>query len=152
MVRNIFNLPKPKYDITGRRIGKKRKPFSIRKKKIEWMRAAGRDPYGKFVKTSRCRNYRRCHTTLKWGDRTYDFDHKDNNSSNDSQKNCYLVCRNCHGHVTKTKKRKVRDRLTGLIRHQTIKMKVGYKKVKRKKKKKSRRKKSNPFEISFNPF
>ena len=109
---------------------KKRKPFSIKKKKIEWAIAAGRKAYnssGKldFVKTSNCRQ---CRRTLTWGDRTYDFDHKDNNPANDSQTNCYLVCKVCHGKHTKTKVIKERDFSGQVVGHKTIKLKVGYKK------------------------
>lgn len=70
---------------------KKRKPFSTKTKKIEWMLASNRNPYDKFgrlrfAKTSRCRE---CKRPLTWGGRTYDFDHKDNNPANNSQPNCY---------------------------------------------------------------
>ena len=114
---------------------KKRKPFSLTAKKIEWMSAAGKDVMQyirdkKFVKTSKCR---KCKRRLVWGDRSYEFDHKDNNSSNNSQKNCYLVCRNCHGKATKIEKRAVREPFLGtVIGHKTIKRKVGYKKPKKK--------------------
>ena len=83
---------------------KKRKPFSIKTKKIKWMRASGRDPFGKFVQTSKCRS---CGRQLTWGDGSYDFDHKDNNPLNNNQKNCYLVCKSCHGKVTKIEKKRV---------------------------------------------
>lgn len=43
------------------------------------MRANGKDPFGTFVKSSKCR---KCKTPLTWGDRSYEFDHKDNNSAN----------------------------------------------------------------------
>ena len=119
---------------------KKRKPFSTKTKKIEWMIAAGKSPYDKsgklrFVKTSKCRE---CGTPLKWGDRTYNFDHKDNNPANNTQTNCYLVCRNCHGKVTVIKKRKIKGFLGQTIGHKTIKKKVGYKKPKKKPKKTKR--------------
>ena len=118
---------------------KKRKPFKISTKKKEWMSAARKS---KFTKTSKCRN---CGRRLSWGDGTYHFDHKDNNEANNSQKNCYLVCRNCHGKVTVTKKRKIREPLTGaVIGHKTIKKKVGYKKVRKKRRKK--RKERAPFD------
>ena len=81
--------------------------FSIKTKKIEWMRAAGRDPFGTFFKTSKCR---RCKRKVILGDRTYEFDHKDNNPANNRQKNCYLVCKICHGKATVIKKRKIRDK------------------------------------------
>jgi len=117
--------------------GKKRKPFSTKTKKIEWMLAAGRNPYDssgklRFVKTSKCR---RCKRPLTWGDRTYDFDHKDNDPSNNSQRNCRLVCKSCHGHVTVVKKRKIKGIFGETIGHKTIKKKVGYKKPKKKPKK-----------------
>jgi len=123
---------------------KKRKPFSTKTKKIEWAIAAGRSPYassGKldFVKTSKCRV---CKRPLTWGDRTYDFDHKDNNPANNGQTNCYLVCKVCHGKHTVIKKRKVKGILGGTVGYKTIKKKVGYKKPKKTPKKTKRKKKS----------
>lgn len=118
----------------------KRKNFSIKTKKIEWMKAGGRKPElftekGIFYKTSRCHNPK-CKRKLVWGDRTYDFDHKDNNPANNSQKNCFLVCKICHGKHTVIKKRKIKEPYFGTtIGHKTIKKKVGYKKPKSKKKK-----------------
>jgi hypothetical protein len=114
-----------------------RKPFSTKTKKIEWMLASGRNPYdnsGKlcFVKTSKCRE---CKRLLTWGDRTYDFDHKDNNPANTSQTNCYLVCKVCHGKYTVVKKRRIKGWFGETVGHETIKKKVGYKKPKRKPKK-----------------
>jgi len=112
---------------------KKRKPFKTSTKKMEWMSAAGKDPLQwrmNFVKTSKCRQ---CGKTLNWGDGTYTFDHKDNNPANNSQSNCYLVCRICHGKVTVVKKRKIKDPLFGItLGHKTIKKKVGYKKPRKK--------------------
>ena len=119
---------------------KKRKPFSTKTKKIEWMLASGRRVYDtsgklRFVKTSICRE---CKTPLTWGDRTYNFDHKDNNPANNSQTNCYLVCRNCHGKATVIKKRKIKGIFGQTVGHQTIKKKVGYKKPKKTPKKTKR--------------
>lgn len=110
----------------------KRKNFTITTKKIEWMDAAGKNVAQfmrdkKLVKTSYCR---RCKTKLTWGDRSYEFDHKDNNSSNNSQKNCYLVCRVCHGKATKIEKRAERDIFGNITGHKTIKRKISYKKPK----------------------
>ena len=116
----------------------KRKNFTTKTKKLEWMKAGGHKPElysqkGKFYKTSKCRN---CNRPLTWGDRTYDFDHKDNNSANNSQKNCYLVCKICHGKHTVIKKRKIKEPFFGTTTgYKTIKKKVGYKKPKSKKKK-----------------
>lgn len=110
----------------------KRKPFSTKTKKMEWMSSAGKDPLkwrSDFVQTSKCR---KCQTILRWGDRRYDFDHKDNNPANNSQSNCFLVCKNCHGHATLTKKRKIKGFLGVTVGHQTIKKKIGYKKPKKK--------------------
>jgi hypothetical protein len=120
--------------------GNKRKPFSTKTKKIEWMLASGRRVYDKsgklrFVKTSKCRV---CGTPLKWGERTYEFDHKDNNPANNTQTNCYLVCRNCHGKHTVVKKRKVKGIFGETVGYKTIKKKVGYKKPKKKPKKTKR--------------
>jgi len=112
-----------------------REPFRVSTKKIEWMKAAGRDPkeyteHRKFYKTSYCRN---CKAKLIWGDGIYTFDHFDNNPANNRQSNCYLVCRNCHGKATKIEKRKIKEPFLGMVvGHKTIKRKVGYKKHKRK--------------------
>ena len=127
---------------------KRRKPFGIKTKRIEWLKAAGesgKKPLlqyladGKIPKlpTSKCR---RCRRPLTWGDRTYDFDHKDNNSANNSQGNCYLVCKVCHGKHTKTKVIKERDIFGDVVGHRTIKLKLGYKKVANKPVKKTTRK------------
>lgn len=120
--------------------GTKRKPFKTKTKKIEWMLAARRNPYDssgklRFDKTSECRV---CKRPLTWGDRTYDFDHKDNNPANNAQTNCYLVCKVCHGKHTVIKKRKIKGFLGETVGHETIKMKVGYKKPKKKTKRTKR--------------
>ena len=113
-----------------------RRDFTLKTKRIEWLKAAGKSgektlleysTTGKIGKLgpSKCR---RCKTPLRWGDGTYNFDHKDNNPRNNSQKNCYLVCRNCHGKVTKIEKRAVRGIFGEVVDYKTIKRKVGYKK------------------------
>lgn len=112
-----------------------RKSFKISTKKIEWMLAAGKDPKEytekkKFYETSYCRE---CKTKLMWGDGSYSFDHKDNNPANNRQSNCYLVCRNCHGKATRTKKIRERGFFGVVVGYKTIKLKVGYKKRKAKK-------------------
>lgn len=139
MVRNIFE---PKYDIyTGKRI-KKRKAFKTSTKKREWNKAAGRSE-DDFKSTSKCRY---CKRRLTWGSRTYDFDHKDNNPSNNSQKNCYLLCKVCHGKHTVLAKRK-KYTITG-VKYETIKKKVGYKKsTRRKSTKKKKTGKRKPTSI-----
>jgi hypothetical protein len=110
-----------------------RRNFSITQKKIEWMDAAGKNvaeylrDKTKFVKTSYCR---KCKTKLIWGDGSYNFDHKDNNPRNNSQKNCYLVCRNCHGKATKIEKRAERGFFGDIVGYKTIKRRVSYKKPK----------------------
>ncbi|MFC1848114.1 hypothetical protein ACFLXV_02230, partial [Chloroflexota bacterium] len=110
---------------------KRRKNFTMTTKKIEWLKAAGRDPEGKFYQTSQCRNPK-CKVKLTWGDGRYNFDHKDNNSANNRQSNCYLVCRNCHGAATKIAKQKVIEPFLGtVIGYKTIKKKVSYKKPKK---------------------
>lgn len=112
-----------------------RKPFGINTKRIEWLLAAGKEPQqyfetGKFYKTSYCR---RCKRRLIWKDGSYDFDHRDNNPANNSQKNCYLVCKICHGKATKAKVIRERDPFTGwVVGYRTIKLKVGYKKATKK--------------------
>jgi hypothetical protein len=112
----------------------RRRDFPISVKKMEWMSAAGKDVIQylrdrKFVKTSYCRNPR-CHRQLVWGDGTYNFDHKDNNPANNSQRNCYLVCRICHGKATKIEKRAIRGIFGEVEGYETIKGKVSYKKPK----------------------
>ena len=114
-----------------------RRNFTITTKRIEWMDAAGKDigkflRDKKFIKTSYCR---KCKTKLVWGDGSYNFDHKDNNSRNNSQRNCYLVCRNCHGKATKIGKRAEKDIFGNVIGYKTIKKKVSYKKPAASKKK-----------------
>ena len=118
---------------------KQRRDFSIVTKRIEWLGAARTDnakrvlqKYGEDGKVpsrmprSRCRV---CKRTLTWGDGTYNFDHYDNNSANNSQRNCYLVCRNCHGAATKTRLVRELDPWFGtVIGYITQKLKVGYKK------------------------
>ena len=113
--------------------GPVRRAFPLSVKKIEWALAGGRSPYlknGQIASygTSNCRV---CKRTLKWGDGTYNFDHKDNNSHRNSQVNCYLVCRNCHGKHTVIKTRKVYDVWGNVDHHQKIKMTVAYKKPKK---------------------
>jgi len=130
--------------------GKKRKAFSIKTKKNEWMLAAGKNPFtDKFVQTSRCRV---CRRSLKWGERTYDFDHKDNNPTNNKQKNCYLVCKVCHGKHTVIRKRRITGILGQTVGYETIKKKVGYKKSKKtisSKTKRKRRGKSTIEKLLF---
>ncbi len=140
-----LGLPKPEYNIlTGRRI-KRRKPFKMSTKKKEWNKAAGRDA-DDFKTTSKCHNPK-CRKRLVWGKKGFNFDHKDNNSSNNSQGNCYLVCCDCHDKHTVIKKKKVRNLITGnVVGHKTYKKKVGYKKKPKKTtKKKTKKKKTNIF-------
>ena len=122
---------------------KQRREFSIVTKRIEWLGAAetasAKQALEKYVKDgkvpskmprSKCRV---CGQYLTWGDGTYNFDHYDNNSANNSQRNCYLVCRNCHGKATKIRLVRELDPWFGtVIRHVTQKLKVGYKKNPRK--------------------
>ena len=122
---------------------KRKRPFSIVTKRIEWLGAAVIDSAKRLLQKyvedgkvpsrmprSRCRV---CKRTLTWGDGTYNFDHYDNNSANSSQKNCFLVCRNCHGKATKTRVVRELDPWFGsVIRYRTQKLKVGYKKTARK--------------------
>jgi hypothetical protein len=110
-----------------------RKIFPISVKKLEWMFASGKSVNDylqdkkKFVKTSSCR---KCKMKLIWGERGYQFDHKDNNNANNSQKNCYLVCANCHSKATKIEKRAIKGIFGITTGYQTIKRKVSYKKPK----------------------
>ena len=130
---------------------KKRKPFSIRTKKIEWLLASGkRKALEEYMKTrkfdtttpSKCRE---CKTPLVWKGGKYNFDHKDNNPANNSQSNCHLLCRNCHGEHTKIEKRKVRGILGEVVGHKTIKRKPGYKKPKAKQTKLTASKKKRSY-------
>jgi hypothetical protein len=109
---------------------KKRKEFKISTKKKEWNKAAGRKE-DDFKTTSKCRE---CKIHLVWKKGGYHFDHKDNNEANNNQRNCYLVCANCHSKATKIKKIKKRNKLTGQVDgYKTIKKKIGYKKPRKKK-------------------
>jgi len=126
---------------------KKRKAFKTSTKKKEWMSAGGHDSLKwrtNFGKTSKCRV---CRRTLTWGDGTYDFDHKDNNPANDSQSNCFLVCKVCHGKATKVDRIKTNS-LFG-PRYKTVKRKKGYKKPRKTKKlsRKKRKRKTGIFSI-----
>jgi len=114
--------------------------FSIVTKRVEWLKAAGTDNANRVLlkyladgkiparmPRSRCRV---CKIPLTWGSGTYNFDHKDNNSANTSQRNCFLVCRNCHGGATKTRVVREYDPWFGsVIGYRTQKLKVGYKKT-----------------------
>ena len=129
------------YDyIYGKRISR-RKAFKTSIKKRVWMKAGGHDSdkWGvSFVRTSKCMNPR-CKRKLKWGDRTYEFDHKDNNSANNSKRNCYLVCLFCHRKATKFGTRTMREKISGMvIGKERYKKKVGYKKKRTRKKTKKK--------------
>lgn len=117
--------------------------FSIVTKRVEWLKAAGTDNAKKVLlkyladgkvpsrmPRSRCRV---CKTPLTWGSGTYNFDHKDNNSANTSQKNCFVVCRNCHGKATKIRwVREYEPWLGSVVGYRPQKLKVGYKKTAKK--------------------
>ena len=148
MTKGLQLFPKPKYDIlTGKRI-KKRKEFKISTKKIEWNRAAGRAD-DDFKKTSKCRH---CPERFVWGKGGYQFDHKDNNSANNSQRNCHLVCATCHSRDTRIGKRKIKGFMGQTIGHKTIKYKTGYKKPKKTKKKKARKSRAPTLKDLLRPF
>jgi len=120
------------YDIrTGKRI-KRRKPFKTSTKKEALKRA------GYKCQNPRCRiNLRRSpHKKLGY---VVEFDHWDNNPSNNSAKNCKVLCPTCHSQLTVLKKRKVRN-LVG-YGYKTIKKHSG---VKRKKKKRGDAGKNRP--------
>ena len=113
--------------------------FRIVTKRVEWLKAAGTDNAKRVLlkyladgkvparmPRSRCRV---CKAPLTWGSGTYNFDHKDNNSANTSQRNCFLVCRNDHGKATKTRVVREYDPWFGsVVGYRTQKLKVGYKK------------------------
>jgi len=122
--------------------------FSIVTKRTEWLKAAGTERAERVLlkyladrkvparmPRSKCRV---CKIPLSWGSGTYHFDHKDNNSSNAGQKNCFLVCRNCHGRATKTKVVREYEPFFGsVVGYKTQKLKVGYKKAAKKPTKKT---------------
>jgi len=138
---NILAIPKQTYDYYGNKLNT-RKPFKTSTKKIEWNRSAGRND-AEFKTTSKCRN---CPRKLQWGDKRYEFDHWDNNNSNNSQSNCRLVCLFCHTKNTNFKRIKQKDKYTGIvIGHKTIKLKTGYKKLKKRKPKKSKKTRGNYY-------
>jgi len=130
-MRNIFDIA-----FTS---GKKRKAFPIAVKRLEWLLASGNrkaiNEYkktGKFDETvhSKCRE---CGKVLRWGTHTYDFDHKDNNPSNNRQSNCVLYCTACHRAITKrivVKERGFGGIVLGTKTKMRRKGKVGYKKPK----------------------
>jgi hypothetical protein len=128
----------------------KRKPFKISTKKMEWNRSADRDVL-RFASTSKCR---KCHRPLKWGDRSYEFDHKNNKEWDNRLENCWLVCRICHGKATRIGKRRITGFMGTTIGYKTIKKKVGYKKVRAKKHKRKHRKKReyNQYGIKIEPI
>jgi hypothetical protein len=113
--------------------------FSIVTKRTEWLKAAGTDNANKVLvkyladgklparmPRSKCRV---CKTPLTWGGGSYNFDHKDNNSSNISQRNCFLVCRNDHGKATKIRwVREYEPFFGSVVGYRPQKLKVGYKK------------------------
>jgi hypothetical protein len=117
--------------------------FSIVKKRVEWLKAAGTDNAKKMLlkyladgkvparmPRSRCRV---CKIPLTWGSGTYNFDHKDNNSANTSQRNCFLVCRNDHGKATKIRwVREYEPFFGSVVGYRPQKLKVGYKKTAKK--------------------
>ncbi|MFC2019311.1 hypothetical protein ACFLU4_05065 [Chloroflexota bacterium] len=104
---------------------KKRKDFADSTKKSEWLLAGGRDPKGEFSETSKCRG---CGLLLTWGDKRYEFDHFDNDNSNNRQSNCRVVCLFCHRQATGIKV--INENIGfGYSGKKTIKLKVGYKKV-----------------------
>jgi hypothetical protein len=121
---------------------KERRNFKTSIRKRVWMRAGGHDPdkwRTGFIKTSRCMGLR-CKKVLKWDEHHYQFDHRDNNHANISEKNCGLLCLECHKDYTKLKSVRVKHPFLPMLDgHKTIKLKVGYKKQRKKKHKKTRR-------------
>jgi hypothetical protein len=116
--------------------------FSIVTKRIEWLSAGGESGKKTLLKyitdkkvparmpRSKCRV---CKIPLTWRSGTYNFDHKDNNSANISQKNCFLVCRNCHGKATKIRVVREREPWFGsVVGYRVQRLKVGYKKTAKK--------------------
>ena len=107
-----------------------RKNFPVSTKKMVWMTTAGYQHDAKFDKNvkSKCSQ---CHRTLIWGDRTYDFDHFNNNNSDNRPVNCKLVCVICHRKATKVKV-VTKSNIWGLPTKKTVLEKVGYKKPQKK--------------------
>ena len=130
---------------------KHRKEFSTQVKKRTWMKARNSDPdlwRSGFIKTCYCMNPR-CGIKLIWGNGAYDFDHKDNNPSNNSKLNCFVVCKICHGKHTKTDKRAVYDQYRNFTGYKTIKKRVGYKKIRKKKIVRKRKRKKSYNQLQF---
>jgi len=129
--------------IRGDNLDMGRIEFSIVTKRVEWLKAAGTANANRVLlkyladgkvpakmPRSKCRV---CKIPLTWGSGTYNFDHKDNNSANTSQKNCFLVCRNDHGKATRTRVVREYDPWFGsVIGYRTQKLKIGYKKAAKK--------------------
>lgn len=63
--------------------------------------------------------------------RATELDHKNNNPSDNSLKNCFVVCSNCHRKHTVITKEKVKDGWGNVVGYKTVKHKVGYKKEKK---------------------
>lgn len=105
--------------------------FKVSTKKRVWMKARKNDPdkwRTGFIKTSYCMN-KNCKKQLKWDKRhEFEFDHLNNDPSNNSEKNCFLVCNDCHKKHTVIGKRRQYNQLGMFTRYQTIRKKVGYKK------------------------
>lgn len=121
------------FDMSGGELFGKKKPgrknFKVSTKKIEWNRAAGRaDDDDKT--TSKCRA---CGKRLVWGSGRYEFDHHNNRNSDNSQNNCRVKCRNCHGHETQPGVRTKRDMFGNVIERKRYMKKVGTKKSTRRK-------------------
>src|SRR3989344_648754 len=90
---------------------KQRRNFKDSIKKRVWMKCGNHDPEKykiKFIKTSYCMN-KKHRKKLNW-DKKYQFqwDHIDNNPSNDKEKNCGLLCNDCHRKFTKFGNRKIK--------------------------------------------
>jgi hypothetical protein len=150
---NEFRI-EPINPITGKPFkSKARRPFSTQTKKRVWMKAGNHNPENwrvGFVKTSYCMSPR-CRKKLSWDKKyEFEFDHKNNDSSNNSEKNCFIVCNDCHKKHTQFGSRAEYNAVGMYIGKRRFKKKVGYKKVKRKISRK--RKKYNNSNYFVNPI
>ncbi|MEK6854615.1 MAG: HNH endonuclease signature motif containing protein [Nanoarchaeota archaeon] len=143
-----FGLPTSTlgWDVNSGEGRKKRKPFKTSTKR-EALKRAG-------YKCEKCGNKLERSTNETYG-YIVDFDHWDNNPSNNSLTNCKVLCLNCHRKLTALGKRKERDKMTGVVGYKTVKKFSGVK-VRRKKRsdrgKKRRKRNSGSIWRDFKPL
>ena len=101
-----------KLDLGFRSKRKTRRPFKTSTKR----EASRRANYG----CEKCANKLAKSSNETFG-YVVDFDHWDNNPSNNSLKNCKVLCLNCHRKLTALTKVRTMDKTTGLTRYKTVK-------------------------------